>query len=321
MYWNMLPGNPNASKVKDALLSTCSRGQLNIAVSVPSSYSKKTINCLLHIQSVRPPTQKIYHNVSFDAIETLIEEMGQQNYALSYLQNYFSPSGSMRYSLIFTNMKRRYKTFIFVTETKLKEIEEKLSLKEFKITFIHGLLVNNITRFVVVFVKKTIFEYTIKLGVKPENLQRIQDDGTVEDLTLYSTSVVSNTSQDITLQTLLYSNETNTHTLFHYNIKNTALFRRINSQLKLGYHLKHLSSYVVNGKVKHALVFHKFTKTADKYGLINKIKPEDVQETAEKLIAQGNMLNVVVGIRHTRSDSVQYLIAYESMHMTKITDF
>ena len=321
MYWNMLPGNPDASNVKDALLRTCSRGQLNIAASVPSSYSEKTINCLLHIQSIRQPVQKVYQNVSVDAIETLIEEMGRQNYALSYLQNYFSSSGSIQNNLIFTSMKRRHKTFVFVTETKLKDIKEKLSLKEFKITFIHGLVLNNITRFVVVFVKKTEFEYTTKLGVKPENLHKVQDDETMKDLTLYSTSVISNTSQDIILQTLQYSNEIKTHTLFHYNIKNTALFRRIDSQLKQGYHLKHLSSYVANGKEKHALVLHKFTKAAEKYGLINKIKPEDLQETAEKLIAQGNTLNVVAGIWHTRSNSVQYLIAYESTYMTETIDF
>ena len=309
VYWNMLPGNPDASQVKNALLNTCSRGQLNIAASVPSSFNLKTINCLLHIQDIRQPTQRVYHNVSFDDIETLIKEMEQQNYVLSYLQNYLSSESSTRYSVIFTNMKRkRFRTLVFITEIKLREIEEQLSLKEFKITFIQNLVINNITRFVVVLTKKTKYEYTAKLSVKPKNL----DDRAVENMTLYSTSVVPSTSQDIILQTLLYSTETNTHTLLHYNIKKTALFRRVDNQLKQGYHLKYLSSYVINDKEKYALVLHKFTKADEKYGLIHNIKSEELQETVKELVAQGNILNVVAGIWNPRSDNIQYLIAYES---------
>ena len=310
VYWNMLPGNPDASEVKNALLNTCSRGQLNIAASVPSPFNQKTINCLLHIQDIKQPAQIVYHNVSFDEIEILIKEMEQQNYAPSYLQNYLTSASSTQYSLIFTNMKRkRFRTFVFITEIKLRENEQQLSLKEFKIIFIHDLVVNNVTRFVVVLAKKTKSEYTAKLSVTPKNLQ---DDRAVENMTLYSTSVVPSTSQNVILQTLLYSTETKTHALLHYNIKKRALFRRVDDQLKQGYHLKYLSSYVINDKEKYALVLHKFTKADEKYGLIHNIKSEELQETVKELIAQGNILNVVAGIWHPRPDNVQYLIAYES---------
>ena len=304
VYWNMLPGNPDASEVKNALLNTCSRGRLNIAASVPSPFNQNTINCLLHIQDIRQPAQKVYHSVSFDEMETLIEEMEQQNYALSYLQNYLNSASNTQYSLIFTNMKRkRFRTFVLTTEINLREIEAQLSPKEFKIIFIHNLVVNNITRFVVVFAKKTKYEYTAKFNIKPKNLQ---DE---ENMTLYSTSVVPSTNQDVIFQTLLYSTEKKTHTLLHYNIKKRALFKRADIQ---GYHLKYLSSYVINDKEKYALVLHKYTKADEKYGLLHNIKSEEVQETVKELLARGNILNVVAGIWNHRSDNVQYLIAYES---------
>ena len=308
VYWNMLPGDPGASEVKNALLNTCSRGRLNIAASVPSPFNQNTINCLLHIQNIRQPAQKVYHNVSFDEIELLIEEMEQQNYALSYLQNHLNSANNTQYSLIFTNMKRkRFRTLVLITEINLREIEEQLSPKEFKIIFIHNLVVNNTARFVVVFAKKTKYEYTAKLNIKSKNLQ---DD--VENMTLCSTSVVLSTNQDVILRTLLYSTEIKTHALLHYNIKKRALFKRVDSQMKLGYHLKYLSSYVINDKEKYALVLHKFTKADEKYGLLHSIKSEEVQQTVKELLAQGNVLNVVAGIWNPKSDNVQYLIAYES---------
>lgn len=316
VYWNTLSDNANASDVKNTLLSTCSKGQLNIAASVPSPFNKQTINCLLYIQNKPPripsPSQKVYHNVSFDEIETVIKEMEQQKYALSYAQNYRSSANSTQYSFIFTNMKnKKFKTHVFVSAKSVKEIKDQLRPKGFKIIFIHDLMmINKLKRFVVVLAKKIRYEYTAKLRIRSENVQQVQDRA-AKGMTLYSTSVLSNTEQDDILQTLLYSNETKVHTLFEYNIKKARLLRRVNDQLKHGYHLKYLSSYIINGREKYAIVFHKFSKPDNQYGVIH-ITSQQLEEKVSELITQGHTLNVVAGIWQPKSGDVQYLIAYES---------
>ena len=311
VYWNTLSDSADAGEVKDTLLSTCSKGQLNIAASVPSPFNQQTTNCLLHLQNT-PPLQKVHHNVNFDEIETVINEMEQQNYALSYAQNYQSSANSTRYSFVFTNMKnKKFRTLTFITEKNVKEVEDQLGPKGFKIIFIHDLtLTNGLKRFVVVLARKTKYEYTAKLRVKPENLQQVQDR--TDHMTLYSTSVISTTEQDAIFQTLLFSNETKVDTLFDYDVKKVGLFRRVSGQLKNGYHLKYLSSYMKNGREKYAVVFHKFTKPVEQYGVMYNIKPQELKVKISQLIAQGNTLNVVAGIRWPKLDIVQYLIAYES---------
>ena len=313
VYWNTLSDSANAGQVKDILLNTCSKGQLKITASVPSPFNQQTTNCLLHIQNTPPVSQKVYHNVSFDEIETVIKEMEQQNYALSYAQNYRSSANSTKHSFIFTNMKnKKFRTLTFITENDMKKIENQLGPKGFKIIFIHDLtLTNDLRRFVVVLARKAKYEYTAKLRVKPKNLQQVQDR--TNHMSLYSASVISNTKQDAIFQTLLFSNETKVGTLFDYNIKKVGLLRRVNDQLQNGYHLKHLSSYMINGREKYAVVFHKLTKPVEQYGVTYDIKPQDLEEKISQLLAQGNTLNVVAGIRQPRLDVVRYLIAYESI--------
>ena len=312
VYWNTLSGNAVASQVKNILLSTCSKGQLNIAASVPSPFNQQTTNCLLYIQNAPSPSQKIYHKVNIDEAETLIKEMEQQNYALSYSQNYLTSANTSQYSFIFTQMKnKKFRTLVFVTERDLKETEDKLSPKGFKIIFIHDLnTVNNLKRFVVVLAKRK-YDFTAKLRVKPESIQQVQDRAG-EGMTLYSTSVVSNAEQNNILQTLLFSNQTTVHAVFKYNIKKTGLLTKIDDQMKQGYHLKYLSSYIINGKERYAVVSHKFTKSDEEYGVMYNVKSNKVEKKVGELITQGKTINVVTGIWQPKSDEVRYLIAYES---------
>ena len=91
------------------------------------------------------------------------------------------------------NMKRkRFRTFVLIKEINLKEIEGQLIPSEFKIIFIHNLVVNNTTRFLVVFANKIKYEYTANLDIKPKSLQY-----DMENMTLCSTSVVLSTNQDV----------------------------------------------------------------------------------------------------------------------------
>lgn len=201
VYWSMLTDNANASDVKNTLLNTCSRGKLNIAASVPSAFRQQTVNCLLHIKKIKlpkktllPPAQKVYHNVSSGKLETLIKEMEQGKYALSYLQNYHIPGNDIQYSCIFTNMKNKFKTFVFTTEQNLRETEDRLRPKGFRIVFIQDLPSK---KFVAVLARNAKHKFTVDFRVTSESIQKIHRDRTAtDDMTLFSTSVVLNTEQD-----------------------------------------------------------------------------------------------------------------------------
>ena len=174
VYWNMLPDNADANQVKKTILNTCSKGKLKIAKSVPSSFIQQTKNCLLHIQSTPPPPpskQKIYHDVNLDKIEMLITEMEQQNYAVSFMQNYRSSANSTHYSFIFTHTKKKkFQTFIFIAKKKVQEIRDQLSPKGFEVTFIHDLQFNKLNRFVVVLTKSKKYSYRVYMRVEPEQM-------------------------------------------------------------------------------------------------------------------------------------------------------
>ena len=288
VYWNMLPDNADANQVKKTILNTCSKGKLKITESVPQSFIQQTKNCLLHIQTINPskiilpstspptpPEQKIYHDVNLDEIEKLITDMEQQNYAVSFMQNYRSSANSTHYNFIFTHMKKKkFQTFIFIAKKKVQEIRDQLSPKGFEVTFIHDLQFNKLNRFVVVLTKNKKHNYRVYMRVEPEQMSKLKANIASEGMILYSTSVILNKIQNTTLHTLLYSNETTTHARFHYDVKKATMFNKVDV-LKHGYHLKHLSNYVENGRERYAVVLHKCSKPVEKYGIIFDIDPKN----------------------------------------------
>ena len=77
------------------------------------------------------------------------------------------------------------------------------------------------------------------------------------------------------------------------------------------YHLKHLNTFVVKGKERYSLVFHKQTKPSDNHYIIYDLEQDRVQEYVNELISTGHTINVMAGIK-SLSNSVQYIVAYES---------
>ncbi|XP_065896049.1 extracellular serine proteinase-like [Dysidea avara] len=111
IYWSV---NKIATplEVKDAIISTCTRDKLNIDAVVPPSYQGQSPNCLLNInphqmfgQSGKKEnsTHKVFTSVPSADLHSLIADMENKSFALTYIHSHISDS-YYHYSLIFKYM-------------------------------------------------------------------------------------------------------------------------------------------------------------------------------------------------------------------------
>ena len=308
IYWNMLSDNVNATQVKEVLLDSCTKGKLDIAGFVPSPYAQQTTNCFLFIKS---PPQKVFYDVKIEDVETLIETMEKQSYAMSYIQSYSNVNSSIRFTIIFNDMgNKKFKTVAFIQEKEVKHIEETVRPKGFQITFIYSVKVHSVGRYIVVF-SKTKHNYNTYFKIESDKQIKTHSKEITQNMTLYSISVVINYKNNIPLYTTLYSNQSSITTNNFYWTGARTLTRRIESQFAQGYYLKHFTSFMINGKEKYSLVFHKQTRPANHYHNMYGVMPHEVEATTAKLIAKGETINVVARIKHSPND-IRYIITYES---------
>ena len=303
VYWNMLPDSTTGTQVKDLLLDTCTKGKIS---DIPSN----TNNCLLHVTKL--PPQKIFHVVKFEAIEALIKQMEQQGYAVSYMQEYTPSQGSNLFSLIFKHMgTHTFKTLVFINKDKLMRNRRRLKSQGLQITFIYDLRSHSTTGFLVIFTvqKVNVFKFAIRAEIEAQ--RQVNTAKSLQGMTLCSTSVTVHNRRNNPLYTSLYCNQPVGQAYFFGDIKKNRLLESIDNKMIDGYHLKHLNTFVVKGKERHSLVFHKQTKPSDNYYIIYNLQQDRVQEYVNKLIATGYTINIVAGIKNS-SNNVQYIVAYES---------
>jgi len=308
IYWNMLSDSANATHVKDILLNSCNKGKLDIAGFVPRSLVQQTTNCLLYIKS---PPQRVVYDIKLKDVEKLIETMEEQRYAMSYMQSYGEVDIDIRFTIIFNNMgNKKFKTVAFISEKDIKLIDDIVRPKGFQLTFIYNIKLKTPSKFIVVFTK-TKHNYNANIKITSEKQSQVHRKETVQGMTLYSTSVAINYRHNIPLFTTLYSNQSSIPTNNFYRTGIRTLAGRIDSQFARGYYLKHLTSYVINGKEKYSLVFHQQTKPADQYHNMYSIMPHELEATITKLIAEGQTINIVARVEYS-PNNIQYIITYES---------
>ena len=308
IYWNMLPDSANATQVKDVLLNSCNKRKLDITGFVPPSFVQQTTNCLLYIKS---PPQRVFYDIKVEDVEKLIETMKAQKYAMSYVQSYSNVDNDIQFTIIFNKMgNQKFKTVAFISENDIKLIDDEVRPKGFQITFIYNIKLNAPSKFIVVFTK-TKHTYDTYFKITSEKQLQVHSKEIVQGMALYSTSVVINYKHNIPLYTTLYSNQSSVSTKKFYRTGARTLVGRIDSQFARGYYLKHLTSYIINGKEKHSLVFHQQTRPADQYHNMYGVMPDELEATTTRLIAEGHMINVVARIEYSPKNN-RYIITYES---------
>ena len=310
IYWNV---NKIATplEVKDSIISTCTRDRLNIDAVVPPNFQGQSPNCLLNInphqmfgqnEKKENSTHKVFTSVPSADLHSLIADMENKSFALTYIHSHTSDS-SNHYNLIFKYMADvEFQTLMFAKVRQLRNALTQLEASGYQLVLLYDM--DTIDYIAVI--QKTDSSYSQLYRANQKRHDTFYQSKSAQNFTLQSTTVGMTNKGNLRYSSVYRHDGQPTR---HFSsVSDDQLLTTINEQFNEGFYLAHLAT-VPTAPHDTSLVFHQMTKLQDYYIVIVDVGLEQVEQVVQAQLAQQAVPLVVAGFN--TADEVKFVISFE----------
>ena len=310
IYWSV---NKMATplEVKDSIISTCTQDRLNIDAVVPPNFQGQSPNCLLNInphqmfgqnEKKENSTHKVFTSVPSADLHSLIADMENKSFALTYIHSHTSDS-YYHYSLIFKYMADvEFQTLMFAKVRQLRNALTQLEASGYQLVLLYDM--DTIDYIAVI--QKTDSSYSQLYRANQKRHDTFYQSKSAQNFTLLSTTVGMTNKGNLRYSSVYRHDGQPTR---HFSsVSDDQLLTTITEQFNEGFYLAHLAT-VPTAPHDTSLVFHQMTKSQDYYIVIVDVGLEQVEQVVQAQLAQQAVPLVVAGFN--TADEVKFVISFE----------